>query len=234
MRSRQTKTLALIPLAALLASVSAADDEEFKSLFDGKTPAGWKLNVGGDLPAANVQPDGLNPHDSGGYIVMYETPYQDFILDFDYKLSQGCNSGVFLRVGEAKDPVNTGLEVALDDSTGTGLHDPGAFYDLVPPKVNAQKATGDWNHMRIIAQGATIAVILNDQAVSLIDLSEFPEAGKRPDGSPHKFTNLKVADMIRPGFLGFQDHGQDRWFRDIKLQAFEPGAAKRPAARPGK
>ena len=34
---------------------------------------------------------------------------------------QGCNSGVFLRVGDLNDPVNTGIEVALDDTTGSEL-----------------------------------------------------------------------------------------------------------------
>ena len=49
---------------------------------------------------------------------MHDKPLGDFVLDFDYKLSQGCNSGVFLRVGDLKDPVMTGLEVAIDDTDG--------------------------------------------------------------------------------------------------------------------
>ena len=76
-----------------------------------------------------MQEEGLNPHGSGGYIVMYDKKFKDFVLDFDYKISKGCNSGVFLRVADPKDPVMTGLEIAIDDTTGTGMHDPGAFYD---------------------------------------------------------------------------------------------------------
>src|SRR4051794_25036584 len=191
-------------------SVRAAD--EFKSLFDGKSPSGWVTNQGKPVPAANVQEDGLNPHKSGGYIVMYEKPFGDFVLDFDYKITKGCNSGVFIRVGDAKDPVMTGLEVAIDDTTGSGMHDPGAFYDLVAPRENAQKAPGEWNHMTITAKGPKIAVELNGKAVSAIDLSEFKEPGKRPDGSEHKFHEVAVKDFNRPGFLGFQDHGSDCWF----------------------
>ncbi len=134
------------------------------------------------LPRANVQADGLNPHGSGGYIVVHEKPHGDFVLDFDYKLSKGCNSGVFLRVGDLKDPVMTGLEIALDDTTGTGMHDPGAFYDLVAPRVNAQKPAGEWNHMTITAKGPRIDIVLNGEKVSAIDLSQWPEAGLRPDG----------------------------------------------------
>ena len=82
----------------------------------------------------------MNPHGTGSYLVVHETTVGDFVLDFDYKLSKGCNSGVFLRVSDLNDPVNTGIEVALDDTTGTGMHDPARLYDLVAPSENAQKA----------------------------------------------------------------------------------------------
>ena len=107
---------------------------EFKTIFDGTSGDGWITNNGKKpLPKANVQADGLNPHGSGGYIVVHEKPHGDFVLDFDYKLTKGCNSGVFLRVGDLKDPVMTGLEIAIDDTTGTGLHDPGRSTTWSPP-----------------------------------------------------------------------------------------------------
>ena len=52
------------------------------------------------MPPRQVQRDGMNPHGTGSYLVVYEQKLGDFILDFDYKLSKGCNSGVFLRVGD--------------------------------------------------------------------------------------------------------------------------------------
>jgi len=193
-------------------------DAELTTIFDGSTGTGWITNTGKPVPKENVQADGLNPHGSGGYIVVHEKPHGDFVLDFDYKLSKGCNSGVFLRVGNLKDPVMTGLEIALDDTTGTGLHDPGAFYDLVAPRVNAQKPAGEWNHMTITAKGPRIDIVLNGEKVSAIDLSQWPEAGLRPDGTKHKFTKVAIKDLNRPGYLGFQDHGKDCWFKNVKLK----------------
>jgi Domain of Unknown Function (DUF1080) len=208
-----------------LALMTAAQEEaavDVRTIFDGRSAAGWLINTtGAPLPEANVQEDGLNPHQSGGYIVMYETPVADFVLGFDYKLAPGCNSGVFLRVADPKDPVMTGLEVALDDTIGSGLHDSGAFYDLVPPKVNAQEPAGQWNHMTIAARGPKIAVTLNGQDVCRIDLDRWTEPGKRPDGSSHKFTGVVIGAMNRPGYFGFQDHGQDCWFKDVRLQALK-------------
>ena len=95
------------------------------TIFDGKTGQGWMFSDRQPVPLENIQPDGLNPHGPGSRLVVYNQMLSDFVLDFDYKLTRGCNSGVFLRVGDLDDFVNTGIEVALDDTTGKGLHDPG-------------------------------------------------------------------------------------------------------------
>ena len=128
MRTFITSGLGTLLLAA---AVLAADEKGFTSIYQSPGDAArWIIAAGKPLPAANATAEGINPHRSGGYIVFYDTPVKDFVLDFDYKLSKGCNSGVFVRTGDIKDPVMTGIEVALDDTKGTGLHDPGAFIHL--------------------------------------------------------------------------------------------------------
>lgn len=214
---RRTTTAALLGLVLATGALGAAG--EFKTIFDGSSGDGWITNNDKKpLSKANVQADGLNPHGSGGYVVVHDQPHGNFVLDFDYKLSKGCNSGVFFRIGDLKDPVYSGIEVAIDDTTGTGMHDSGAFYDLVPPRVNAQKPAGEWNHMTITAKGAKVDVVLNGERVSTIDLDQWTERGKRPDGSSHKFSNVTVKDLARSGHLGFQDHGQDCWYKNIKVK----------------
>ncbi|WZO97163.1 DUF1080 domain-containing protein [Isosphaeraceae bacterium EP7] len=208
-----------LALVALAAGVAA--DDAFTTIFDGKSPSGWIVAEGKPLPSANVQQDGLNPHKSGGYITVHEKPHGDFVLSFDYKLTPGCNSGVFLRVGDLKDPVNTGIEVAIDDTKGTGVHDTGAFYDLVPPRINAQKPVGQWNHMSISAKGPRIDVELNEDVVTTIDLDKWTAAGERPDGSKHKFSKVVVKDLPRKGYLGFQDHGSDCWYKNVKIKELD-------------
>jgi 3-keto-disaccharide hydrolase len=207
----------------LLTSVALADGtDDLISIFDGKSPAGWILNQSGEpLTGKNIQPDGINPHGSSAYVVLHEKPVKDFVLDFDYKLSKGCNSGVFVRVADPMDPVMSGLEIALDDTTGAGLHDSGAFYDLVPPSANHQKPAGEWNHMTITAKGPIIRVVLNGKEVSTLDHDQYPKAGKRADGSDHKFTKVAIKDLNRKGYFGFQDHGQDCWFKNVKLQVLD-------------
>jgi len=202
-----------------LLTAAAANDAAERVLFDGSSPKGWMLCDRQPLPAPFVQADGLNPHGTGSYLVVHEDKVADFELAFDYKLTRGCNSGVFLRVGDLKDPVNTGIEVAIDDTTGTGMHDTGAFYDLVAPRLNAQKPAGEWNHMTIRAAGPKVSIVLNGKEITSIDLDEWDTAGKRPDGSSHKFKDVAIGKLPRSGYIGFQDHGSDCWFKNVRIKA---------------
>jgi serine/threonine protein kinase len=190
-----------------------------RTIFDGRSPKGWILsNLGHTpLPARHVQPDGLNPHGTGSYLVAYEQKVGDFVLDFDYKLTADCNSGVFLRVGDLNDPPNTGIEVEVVDKPVRPFREPGAFCDLVPAAPLAQKPTGEWNHMTITAQGPEISVTLNGRDVSRINLDEWTVPGKRPDGTGHKFEDVAFAKLSRSGYIGFQDLKGDCWFKDIHL-----------------
>jgi hypothetical protein len=213
--------LAVLALSALL----GADEKRQRAIFDGQSGKGWMLCDRKPLPKAFVQPAGLNPHGTGSYLVVYEQQVADFVLDFDYKLTSGCNSGVFIRTSDLNDPVNSGIEVAIDDTTGSGMHDPGAFYDLVPPKTNTQKPAGEWNHMTISARGPRIRVVLNGVLVAQINLDEWNAPGKRPDGSNHKFAGVAIGKLPRMGYFGFQDHGSDCWYKNIKLERLEPSTA---------
>jgi hypothetical protein len=197
-----------------------------RTIFDGKTPRGWMLTNKTPLPRKHVQPDGLNPRGTGSYLVVYEQKLGDFILEFDYKFTRGCNSGVFLRVGDLDNPVNTGIEVSLQDTAGTDFDDPGAIFGVVAPSVNAQKPAGEWNHATITAKGPVIAVSLNGADVARINLDEWTVPGKRPDGTDHTFKGLAIASLPRTGYLGFQDLVGDCWFKNIKLKT-RPSPADR-------
>jgi Domain of Unknown Function (DUF1080) len=211
-----TKSCLTVVMVAVM--MAATSQQDFRVIFDGNSGTGWILCDEKPLPKANVQSDGLNPHGTGSYLVVHDTKVGDFVLDFDYKLSKGCNSGVFVRTRDLKNPVNTGIEVALDDTTGKGFHDSGAFYDLVAPTENAQKPAGEWNHMTISAFGPKITIVINEKEVSTINLDEWNEPGKRPDGSNHKFDGVAIGKLPRYGYIGFQDHGSDCWFKNIKIK----------------
>jgi hypothetical protein len=199
-------------------------------LFDGKTLQGWKTSSG--TPSKTpVEQSSINPHKSGGYMMIHETPRSDFVLALDFKISKGCNSGVFVRTfpltpRPGKDVGFNGIEIAIDDTTGAGYHDTGAIYDLVQPARNAMKPVGEWNHMVITCDHAEITVQLNGETVTRMDLDQWTEPNKRPDGSAHKF-DVAYRDHPRHGYIGLQDHGAPCWYKNIKLLPLESRRATR-------
>ena len=215
---------ALVPTVALAADNELTPGEKSRGwilLFDGKTLNGWTTSS--RTPSKTPVEDGaLNPHTSGGYMLIHERQWSDFVLALDFKISKGCNSGVFLRTypltpRTGKDVGFNGIELAIDDTTGAGYHDTGALYDLVKTARNAMKPAGEWNHLVVTCDRSLIEVELNGETVTRADLDQFTEPNKRPDGSEHKF-DVAYKEHPRRGYIGLQDHGSPCWYKNIKLR----------------
>jgi hypothetical protein len=221
--------LLTVALAALASAPAPGDNrltpaeaaDGWILLFDGTSLDGWMTSSG--APSRTPAEDGcINPHGSGGYMLVPKQPRGDFVLALDFKISRGCNSGVFVRVGSltprpGKDVGYNGIEVAIDDTPGAGYHDTGAIYDLVKPSSARAHPAGQWNHLVVTCRGPEIRVELNGALVSRMNLDEWTNPGRRPDGSSHKF-DVAFKDHPRSGYLGLQDHGADCWFKNIKLK----------------
>lgn len=190
-------------------------------LFDGHSLAGWQTSS--EKPSRKpVEDASLNPHGCGGYMLIHERPWSDFVLSLDFKIAPKCNSGIFIRTWpltprEGKDVGFNGIEVAVDDTTTAGMHDTGAIYDLVAPAKNAMKPAGQWNHIEITCDGPKISVVVNGQPVTSTNLDEWTQPNRRPDGSEHKF-DVVYRDHPRRGYIGLQDHGGECWYKNIKLK----------------
>ena len=94
-------------------------------LFDGKSLDGWQTSSG--QPSKVPVEDGcINPHGSGGYMMIHQKTWANFVLSLDFKISKGCNSGVFIRTypltpRPGKDVGFNGIEVAIDDTKTADL-----------------------------------------------------------------------------------------------------------------
>lgn len=220
----------LLPIVALMIGVSASqaaapasgtDPDGWITLFDGKTLNGWKTS-GNARSRRPVEDGALNPHRCGAYMLVHEKQWSDFILSLEFKISKGCNSGVFFRTFPlspypGRDVGWNGLEIAIDDTATAGYHDTGALYDLVRPAKNAMRPAGEWNRMVLVAVGPRVEVVINGEKVTQTDLSQFTLPHQRPDGSMHKF-DFAVAKHPRRGYIGLQDHGADCWYRNIRIK----------------
>jgi hypothetical protein len=217
----------------LVSSVAMAADNEltakekadgWRLLFDGKTLDGWMTSS--EKPSKTPVEDGcINPHKCGGYMMIHKEMWENYVLSLDYKISPKCNSGIFIRTSSlkprpGKDVGFNGIEVAIDDTKGTGYHDPGALYDLAKPSKPMQKPAGEWNRMVITCDGGKIKVELNGEVVTKADMDEFVKPNVRPDGSAHKF-DVAFKDHPRKGYIGLQDHGSPCWYKNIKLKVLK-------------
>ncbi len=227
-----TTVLSLLALMAAPVWSEAADNtlsqEEKKEgwvlLFDGKSLDNWKTS--NERPSrVPVEEGSINPHGCGGYMMIHEKTWSDFVLSLDFKISEGCNSGVFVRTypltpRPGKDIGFNGIEIAIDDTTTAGYHDTGAIYDLVKPSRNAMKPPGQWNHMAITCDGPKLAVEINGELVTRMNLDEWTMPNRRPDGSEHKFD---IAYKVHPrfGYIGLQDHGSACWYKNIKIKPID-------------
>jgi 3-keto-disaccharide hydrolase/FG-GAP-like repeat len=200
------------------------DREGFVPLFNGRDLSGWQ-------PAINwTVEDGVitlknrtDRQEHNDNYLWTERQYGDFVLDLEFKVTQGTNSGVYLRTSNMKDPVQTGIEIQVASAapgSRLGKGSIGGIYDLVAPRTNALKLD-DWNRYTITCQGPRISVVLNGQPVSEANLDEWPEARKSPDGTANKFDKA-LKDFARTGYVGLQDHGSPVWYRNIRIKPLNP------------
>jgi hypothetical protein len=145
--------------------------------------------------------------------------YEDFILELDFKLNPGTNSGVFFRTADINNPVQSGIEVQIRDDYGKSpvdKHFCGSIYEIKEVSENRVKKAGKWNRLKLICIGPTIEVYLNKGKVIDIDLNEWEKTGENPDGTNNKFKTA-YKNMPRKGKVGFQDHGGKVSYKNIRI-----------------
>ncbi|MEJ2701518.1 MAG: DUF1080 domain-containing protein [Sedimentisphaerales bacterium] len=184
-------------------------------LFDGTDLSNWQSANGGK-PSSGwaIENGALARHARAGMIWTKER-FGNFILDLEFK-TEG-NSGVFFRTDHPEDAVQTGIEMQVYKHVDTpGKHSCGAVYDALAPSKEMTR-DGQWNHVTITAVDNKIEIVLNGEQIIDMDLNRWTQPRKNPDGSTNKFrTALK--DFKREGHIGFQDHGANVWYRNVRIR----------------
>ncbi len=228
-RSLFLSALLCLPAAPLVAGPETV-------LFDGTSltawefaPGAWEIEEDGSLVCrmeSSEGDDGTVKTRSMGYI-WTKADYGDFELSLSYKLSKAANSGVFYR-SDKGDPVHRGFEVQLMDDAGyqeahgklDGRKLNGSFYEGRAPEADPAKPVGQWNTLVLKCAGPRMTCHINGVRVFDVDVEDWPEAGKNPDGTTNKF-KVAIRDKPRTGRIGLQNHGQAVWFRDIRVRSLE-------------
>jgi hypothetical protein len=227
----KTSFLALIAFALAVPSFAADPNvltpaeksAGWKSLFDGKTLAGWRGYKTEAIGAGWKVQDGalaMTMPKSGDLVTKEE--FGDFELSFEWKIVEAGNSGVIYRSGLGDEAsYRTGPEYqVLDNQKAEDNKKPnhlaGSLYDIgeAPPK-DFTKPVGEWNLGRIIVHGWHVEHWLNGQKVADLDLTS-------PKGkaalAESKFKDWpKFASLMR-GHIALQEHGHAVYFRALKIR----------------
>jgi hypothetical protein len=223
------------PLNALTAEEK---EDGWMLLFDGKTSEGWRGYGKETFPAAwEITPEGeLYIQGSGrgeagaadGGDILYDKPFTNFHVKLEWKVAKGANSGIFY-LGQETDEFDfiwkTAPEMQVLDNENhpdamlgeNGNRKAGSLYDLYPADPQNANPFGEWNSAEVMVYNGTVVHRQNGEVVVEYHLWT-PEWYE--DVAESKFPDLNPdwAEVAKTGYFGLQDHGDDVWFRNLKIK----------------
>lgn len=202
-------------------------------LFDGKTtdqwrgygktdfPKGWTINDN----AIQCIGSGKGEAGQGGDIITKEK-YKNFELTLEWKISEGGNSGIFYLAQEIPgEPIwKSAPEMQVLDNAKhpdaklgvDGNRQAGSLYDLIPAKPQNAKPAGEWNTVKIMVYKGTVVHYQN--GVKVLEYHLWTDDWKKMCANS-KFKDFNYfVDTATEGYIGLQDHGDDVWYRNIKIK----------------
>lgn len=204
-------------------------------LFDGKTSTGWRGYRKETFPVAwEIDNEALHIQGSGrgeagaqdGGDIVYDQEFSDFHFKVEWMVDSGANAGIFYRGREEYDYIwKTAPEMQVLDNMNhpdaklgkNNNRQAGSLYDLIPAEPQNFKGPGTWNQAEIIAKGNDIVHIQNGDTVVTYTIGSERMAALIAD-SKWPGINENWGSIAAQGLIGLQDHGDDVWFRNIKIK----------------
>lgn len=215
--------------------------EGWITLFDGKTFDGWRGYGRTDMPTAWIVENGaIKIKGSGtgeagakdGGDIIFNRKFKNFELEFEYKVSKGGNSGVFYLAQEKKGQKiwKSSPEYQILDNENhrdaklgkDGNRKSASLYDLIPAVPQNAKPFGEWNTGGIMVYKGTVVHKQNGENVVEYHLWT-PEWEDMISKSKFKgWTDfINTGGENHEGYIGLQDHGDDIWFRNIRIKVLD-------------
>ncbi len=211
--------------------------EGWKLLWDGKTTQGWRgARLTGFPQKGWVIEDGIlkvlkgaGEESAHGGDIITTKKYKNFVLKVDFKITEGANSGVKyfvdpdLNKGEGS-AIGCEFQI-LDDKNHPdaklgvkGNRTLGSLYDLIPAPENKPFFNGFFNTAMIVVKGNHVEHWLNGTK-----LLEYERNNPMWNAlvAYSKYKDWPNFGNAKEGHILLQDHGDEVWFRNIKIKELE-------------
>ena len=207
-------------------------------------PARWTIEDG----CLKFTGTGAGESQSGdGGDIIFTKKFKNFELKFDWKISKGGNSGVFYLGREVTTKNEDGTvkwepiyisapEYQILDNANhpdaklgkDGNRQSASLYDMIPAFPQNQNPFEEWNTGSIMVYQGTVVHAQNGENVleyhlwtpqwtDMLQASKFSE-----EKWPLAFELLNnLGGDEHEGYIGFQDHGNDVWYRNIKVKVLD-------------
>lgn len=221
----------MIASLVLVLMVSAAPASDgWTVLFDGRSTEAWRGYNRDSFPSGcwTVADGTLKTVPSKGATcdIITRRKYRDFELALEYKVGTGGNSGILYRAAELPPPApiwHSAPELQiLDDgaySTATPQTLTGSLYDLVAPVDKVVRPIGEWNEVLVLVRGSHVEHWLNGRKALEYELGS---EALRARIAASKFKDMDRFAREAEGHVGLQHHGEEAWFRNIRIRALRP------------
>ena len=229
------------------------DAEGFHVIFNGNEQMqGWRGYGKDHIPSRWTVEDGCikfagsgggEAQTGEGGDLIFTHKFKNFILEMEWKVSKGGNSGIFYLAQEIKDangkwqPIYISApECQVLDNVNhpdamlgkDGNRQSSSLYDMIPAKPQNSNPAEEWNKVRIMVYKGTVVHTQNGENVVEYHLwtpqwTEMLQASKfSAERWPIGFELLNnCGGENREGYIGIQDHGDDVWYRNIRVKVLE-------------
>ena len=209
-----------------------------------EVPARWTIEDG----CLKFTGTGAGESQSGdGGDIIFTKKFKNFELKFDWKISKGGNSGVFYLGREVTTKNEDGTvkwepiyisapEYQILDNANhpdaklgkDGNRQSASLYDMIPAVPQNQNPFEEWNTGSIMVYQGTVVHAQNGENVLEYHLwtpqwTDMLQASKfSQEKWPLAFELLNnLGGEEHEGYIGFQDHGNDVWYRNIKVKVLD-------------
>jgi len=211
----------IIDAAQCLNGLSAEEAATgWRLLFDGQSLAQWRSYQEPEVDSGWAVENGCLARVGMGGDIISKEQFGDFELKLEWRISDSGNSGIFIRGDESGRNIHqTGYEMQVLDNVGhrdsqDPSHRSGAFYDMIAPDHDTTQAVGYWNRVHIIANGPSVEFRLNERTTARFEQGS---AQWQALYESSKFSDRPHYGSLLRGHIGFQDHWDKVWFRNIRV-----------------